>query len=106
MTMLKATQKDGTDQAFTYVTLEVANIRLTTASSQSGTRPAARPPTVEVQLRGDKDNRWWPAPRNDQEFKTYLDALDKKRVIHARLGLENGQLIAINLLILFVDPLR
>jgi len=57
--------------------LEVSNVRMKGAE-------------YEVQLRADREPerpRWWPAPtvNTAAEFKTLIDALDKKRPVLAQL---------------------
>ena len=88
-------QNDGTIAEFNYITLAVENIRLST--SENG--------TIDVQLGGDKDHRWWPGPPNTNDLKGLLEAMEKKRV-YARLRTVKNQLRAQELVIMFAEPVR
>lgn len=115
---------------FETVWLEVANVRLHTnhkrrSEQQSGPQTTGQqtndPQTtgqqtnseqtkdqqwIAVQLRGDKDNRWWDAPSSEQAFKTLLDAMEKKRPVQAELGFDREQLKILDVVVMFVEPPR
>ena len=91
-----ARQADGEARWFNNLWLEVSNVRLSTSDGK----------VVDVQLKGDKDNRWWSARNNTQAFKVLLEAMEKKRPIHACLGIESQNLSVLDLAIMFAEPPR
>ena len=91
-----ARQSDGEIRTFERLWLEVSNVRLNT--SVVG--------VIDVQLKGDKDSRWWAAPNLTAEFKVFLEAMEKKRPIHACLGITGAKFVILDVSIMFVEPPR
>ena len=84
------------DATPTSLWIEVANVRLKTAD----------PTTIDVQLKGDQDHHWWPTKSKADAFKSLMDAMEKKRPVHAELVAADGKLSVNELSMMFVEPQR
>lgn len=90
--------------------LEVQNIRLRTTSPapppDASINAANSGPKIDVQLRGDKDNRWWETNAPESACKTFFDAMDKKRPLHACLTIVDDKLKVGEVAVMFAEPQR